>query len=153
MSASVAVRLRAISKRFGAVQANREVSFDIAAGSVHGLVGENGAGKSTLMKIVAGVQDQDSGTVEVDGRPERIGTVQRAAALGITLIHQELILCDNLTVGAWMHLGREPRRGPFIDFRTIEAESRRHLERLGVCLLYTSPSPRDQRGSRMPSSA
>lgn len=78
-----AVRLQGISKRFGAVQANREVSFDIAAGGVHGLVGENGAGKSTLMAILYGYYHADAGHIEVNGQQVHIANSQQAIGLGI----------------------------------------------------------------------
>ena len=102
-----AVRLRAISKRFGTVQANREVSFDIAAGSVHGLVGENGAGKSTLMAILYGYYHADSGTIEVDGQPVHITNSQQAIALGIGMVHQHFMLVDTLSCLENVMLGAE----------------------------------------------
>ena len=107
MSASVAVRLQAISKRFGAVQANREVSFDIAAGSVHGLVGENGAGKSTLMAILYGYYHADSGSIEVHGQPVQITNSQQAIQLGIGMVHQHFMLVDTLTCLENIMLGAE----------------------------------------------
>ncbi|WP_422013916.1 ABC transporter ATP-binding protein [Roseateles sp.] len=103
----VAVRLRAISKRFGAVQANREVSFDIAAGSVHGLVGENGAGKSTLMAILYGYYHADAGSIEIDGQPAHIANSQQAIALGIGMVHQHFMLVDTLTCLENIMLGAE----------------------------------------------
>jgi len=102
-----AVRLQAISKRFGAVQANREVSFDIAAGSVHGLVGENGAGKSTLMAILYGYYHADAGQIEVEGRPVRIGNSQQAIQLGIGMVHQHFMLVDTLSCLENVMLGAE----------------------------------------------
>jgi simple sugar transport system ATP-binding protein len=102
-----AVRLRAISKRFGAVQANREVSFDIAAGSVHGLVGENGAGKSTLMAILYGYYHADSGHIEVDGRQAHIANSQQAIQLGIGMVHQHFMLVDTLSCLENIMLGAE----------------------------------------------
>ncbi len=102
-----AVRLQAISKRFGAVQANREVSFDIAAGSVHGLVGENGAGKSTLMAILYGYYHADSGQIEVDGRQVHIANSQQAISLGIGMVHQHFMLVDTLSCLENIMLGAE----------------------------------------------
>ena len=69
-----AVEFRNISKAFGAVQANADVSFAIAKGSIHGVIGENGAGKSTLMSILYGYYNADSGQVLIDGQPEDIRT-------------------------------------------------------------------------------
>lgn len=102
-----AVRLQGISKRFGAVQANRDVSFDIAAGSVHGLVGENGAGKSTLMAILYGYYHADAGTLEVNGQPAQIANSQQAIALGIGMVHQHFMLVDTLTCLENIMLGAE----------------------------------------------
>ncbi|MFG6466455.1 ABC transporter ATP-binding protein [Roseateles sp. BYS87W] len=102
-----AVRLRAISKRFGAVQANREVSFDIAAGGVHGLVGENGAGKSTLMAILYGYYHADAGHIEIDGQQVHIANSQQAIELGIGMVHQHFMLVDTLTCLENIMLGAE----------------------------------------------
>lgn len=104
---ALAVRLRSISKRFGAVQANRDVSFDIAAGSVHGLVGENGAGKSTLMAILYGYYQADAGGIEVHGRAVQISNSQQAIALGIGMVHQHFMLVDTLTCLENIMLGAE----------------------------------------------
>ncbi|MCV2358783.1 ABC transporter ATP-binding protein [Paucibacter sp. TC2R-5] len=103
-----AVRLSAISKRFGAVQANREVSLTVAAGTVHGLVGENGAGKSTLMAILYGYYQADSGSIEVAGQPVHIGNSQQAIALGIGMVHQHFMLVDTLSCLDNVMLGAEP---------------------------------------------
>ena len=65
----IAVALLQIDKRFGAVQANRSVNLTVAAGTVHGIVGENGAGKSTLMSILYGFYQADNGRIEIEGRP------------------------------------------------------------------------------------
>ncbi|MFG6461559.1 ABC transporter ATP-binding protein [Roseateles sp. DXS20W] len=102
-----AVRLQGISKRFGAVQANREVTFDVAAGSVHGLVGENGAGKSTLMAILYGYYQADSGTLEIDGQQVHISNSQQAIGLGIGMVHQHFMLVDTLTCLENIMLGAE----------------------------------------------
>ncbi|PTT92551.1 heme ABC transporter ATP-binding protein, partial [Pelomonas sp. HMWF004] len=102
-----AVRLQAISKRFGAVQANREVSFDIAAGSVHGLVGENGAGKSTLMAILYGYYHADAGHIEINGQRAHIANSQQAIQLGIGMVHQHFMLVETLTCLENIMLGAE----------------------------------------------
>lgn len=103
----LAVRLQGISKRFGAVQANREVSFDIAAGSVHGLVGENGAGKSTLMAILYGYYRADGGSIEIHGQRVDIANSQQAIGLGIGMVHQHFMLVDTLTCLENIMLGAE----------------------------------------------
>ncbi len=98
------------------------------------MLGENGAGKSTLMKILAGVQEPDAGEIRLDGQPVRIRSVQEGLSLGIALIHQELNLATNLSIGANLFLGREPVRRGLIDEREIASRSRRLLERVGLDL-------------------
>lgn len=131
-SATPILEVRDVVKRFAGVSALSGVTLGFLPGEVHAVIGENGAGKSTLMKILAGVQSTDAGQVFFDGRPVAIDSVQTALRLGIALIHQELNLCDNLSVGANLFLGREPRRLGFIDFARIEAESKRFLAMVGL---------------------
>ena len=102
-----ALELRAIDKRFGAVHANRAISFSVAAGSIHGLIGENGAGKSTLMNIVYGFHRADSGEIRVQGRAVEIGSPQDAIAAGIGMVHQHFMLVENFTVLENVVLGVE----------------------------------------------
>jgi simple sugar transport system ATP-binding protein len=102
-----AVEFRNISKAFGAVQANADVSFAIARGSIHGVIGENGAGKSTLMSILYGYYNADSGQVLIDGQPQDIRTSIDAIALGIGMVHQHFMLVENMTVLDNVMLGNE----------------------------------------------
>jgi len=104
----VAVAMRSIDKRFGAVQANRAVDLTVPAGTVHGIVGENGAGKSTLMSILYGFYQADGGTIEVDGKPARIASSHDAIALGIGMVHQHFMLVDTLSALDNVMLGAEP---------------------------------------------
>ena len=121
-----------LSKRFPGVRALHQVSLDLLAGEVLALIGENGAGKSTLMKILAGVQTQDEGVIRVDGNEVWIDSVKRALDLGISLIHQELNLSGNLSVGANIFLGREPLKMGLIDEEEITTQSRKYLEMVGL---------------------
>ena len=105
-----ALELRAIDKRFGPVHANRAISFSVARGSVHGLVGENGAGKSTLMNIVYGFHRADSGEIWVNGRRVDLGSPQAAIAAGIGMVHQHFMLVENFTVLENVVLGVEGGR-------------------------------------------
>ena len=107
MSAS-AVRMDGINKRFGAVQANREVTLTVAAGTAHGIVGENGAGKSTLMSILYGVYQADSGAITIEGRPAKITGSREAIALGIGMVHQHFMLVEPLSALDNIMLGAEP---------------------------------------------
>ncbi|MET0520183.1 MAG: ABC transporter ATP-binding protein [Burkholderiaceae bacterium] len=106
--AAAAVRLCEISKRFGAVQANRGVNLAVAPGTVHGLVGENGAGKSTLMAILYGYYQADAGHIEINGAPVQIANSHEAIALGIGMVHQHFMLVDTLSCLDNVMLGAEP---------------------------------------------
>ncbi len=121
-----------ISKRFPGVKALSEVSLRVGAGESIAVIGENGAGKSTLMKILAGIQPPDSGTIRVEGKPVEIRGVTDALELGIALIHQELNLCDNLSVGANIYLGREPCTLGWIDQSKVCAQSKTYLKQVGL---------------------
>jgi inositol transport system ATP-binding protein len=119
-----AVEFRGISKHFGAVKANTDVSFAIAKGSIHGLVGENGAGKSTLMKVLAGIYHADAGTIEFNGTQVQIPDSATALRLGISMIHQELSPVPEMSVAENIFLGREPRnRFGFVDRRQMVAKT------------------------------
>jgi len=126
------LQVASVSKRFPGVLALENVSLTLARGEVLAVVGENGAGKSTLMKILAGVQTPDSGEILLDGQTVTIDSVRAAQRLGIALIHQELNLADNLTVAANIFLGREPRRGWFIQQRETETGSTAVLKQVGL---------------------
>jgi general nucleoside transport system ATP-binding protein len=104
-----AVAMRHIRKRFGAVQANDDVDLTVAAGTVHGIVGENGAGKSTLMSILYGFYQADVGDIEVEGRAARIQHSRDAIALGIGMVHQHFMLVDSLSALDNVMLGAEPQ--------------------------------------------
>ena len=121
-----------LSKSFPGVQALKEVSFSLNSGEILAVIGENGAGKSTLMRILAGVQTPDSGTIKIDEKAIEIPSVQAALRLGIVLIHQELNLSDNLSVAANIYLGREPRRLGFIRKSALRDDAAKVLER--ICL-------------------
>lgn len=103
------LRLRGVSKSFGAVRALTDVDFEVYPGEVVGLVGDNGAGKSTLIKVIAGVGPADSGEIFVDGQSVRVTSPQVATGLGIETVYQDLALCDNLDVVSNLFLGREER--------------------------------------------
>jgi len=107
-SAPAAVAMRRIDKKFGAVHANRAVDLTVAAGTVHGIVGENGAGKSTLMSILYGFYQADSGEIAIEGRPARIRNSSDAIARGIGMVHQHFMLVDTLSALDNVMLGAEP---------------------------------------------
>ncbi len=103
-----AIYMQGIHKRFGAVAANAEVDLRVAAGTVHGIVGENGAGKSTLMSILYGFYQADSGVIEVQGQRVMIRNADDAIAQGIGMVHQHFMLVDTLTALENVMLGAEP---------------------------------------------
>ncbi len=103
------LRLRGISKSFGAVRALSNVDFEVYAGEVVGLVGDNGAGKSTLIKVISGVEPADEGEIFLEGQKVSIPNPPAANHLGIETVYQDLALCDNLDVVANLFLGREER--------------------------------------------
>ncbi|MEO6741905.1 MAG: ATP-binding cassette domain-containing protein, partial [Chthoniobacteraceae bacterium] len=90
------LEVRGLCKRFPGVRALHKVNLTLARGEVLAVIGENGAGKSTLMKILAGVQEPDTGEILVNGERVRFDNVRSAERAGIALIHQELNLADNL---------------------------------------------------------
>ena len=106
------LRATGVSKRFGAVEALRDVSLEVGKGEVAGLVGDNGAGKSTLIKIIAAVLRPDAGHVYLDGQPVAFASPAEARAAGIETVYQDLALAGNMPVWANVFLGRERLRGP-----------------------------------------
>lgn len=117
------LRMRGISKTFGAVRALTNVDFEVYAGEVVGLVGDNGAGKSTLIKTISGVGPCDEGEIFVEGQPVTITTPQVATRLGIETVYQDLALCDNLDVVSNLFLGREEHT-PFFSINELSMESK-----------------------------
>jgi ribose transport system ATP-binding protein len=128
------VRVTRLSKAFDGVRALDDVDFELQAGEVHALMGENGAGKSTLMKIVAGIHAPDTGTIELDGAPVQITSPRAAQALGIGIVHQELNLLPHLSAAQNIFIGREPRRGWWLDEQRLNANARALFERLNLRL-------------------
>jgi rhamnose transport system ATP-binding protein len=132
------LRLTGISKRFGAVRAIQNADMTVRAGRVHALVGENGAGKSTMIKIVAGVETADTGTVEFDGAEVRIHSTTDAMALGIATVYQEPQLFAELTVSENIFIGREVRRQGRVDWAAQNARVVELLELLGLPARYAT---------------
>ena len=105
------LRLEGVAKSFGAIHALEGVDLDIGEGEAVGLMGDNGAGKSTLMKIIAGNFPPTRGRMMLEGREVRFHEPVEARRAGIEIVYQDLALCDNLTAGANVFLGREIKRG------------------------------------------
>jgi D-xylose transport system ATP-binding protein len=140
------LQLQGVSKRFGAVQALRQVDFETHPGEVVALVGDNGAGKSTLIKIISGILPIDEGQVLFEGKPVKLVGPQSASALGIATVYQDLALCDNLDVVGNLFLGRELRTGGpgallgWLDETAMEQQAAELLKKLAVSI----PSVRTQ---------
>lgn len=124
--------IHGLSKRFGAVQALKDIEFDVHPGEVVALVGDNGAGKSTLVKTIAGVYVPDQGEIVMAGRRANITSPAESQRLGIATVHQDLALCDNLDVVGNLFLGQELRRWGMLDEVGMERESWRLLRQLSA---------------------
>src|SRR6478609_11942485 len=116
------LELKKITKTFGDVVANNDVSITIHPGTIHAIVGENGAGKSTVMRIAYGFYAADSGEIFVDGNKVDIRGPHDAIALGIGMVHQHFMLVDTMTVAENIVLGAEP--GSAVSMNLAEAEAR-----------------------------
>jgi ABC-type sugar transport system ATPase subunit len=131
--ASAILDFAAVGKRFPGVRALHDVSFTVARGEVHALIGENGAGKSTLMKILSGVYTDYDGAMTLDGAPLTLAGPREAQQRGIATIHQELNLIPELTVAENIFLAREPRTAAgLLDVARMEQEARALLDRLNL---------------------
>jgi len=115
------LRMEGITKRFGPLVADEDVTFAVRAGEIHALLGENGAGKSTLMRILYGLHQPDSGEIRIDGRPVRIGSPHEAVVHGIGMVHQHFMLVPNLTAIENVVLGMPVERPPLLDLRAARA--------------------------------
>jgi ABC-type uncharacterized transport system ATPase subunit len=123
------VAIEGVSKRFGALLANDDVSFTIPAGRVLGLVGENGAGKTTVMNVLAGIYLPDQGAVSIAGTPLRLGAPKASVAAGIGMVHQQFKLVETLSGFENLSLARD--RGRFAQPSGPDAEVRRLMAELG----------------------
>jgi monosaccharide-transporting ATPase len=126
---------RAVSKRFGAVQALADVSFALRAGEVHGLAGENGAGKSTLIKILTGFYQPDDGEILLSGAAVRLDSPRAAQLQGISAVYQEINLIPERSVAENLFLGNEPLKfGMLIDRARMEREAAELLTRYDLAI-------------------
>jgi len=132
------VELRSVSKFFGSVIALKDVSFDVAPGEVHCLLGDNGAGKSTLIKVLSGVHAPDEGEILVDGRPVRFSSPAETRDSGIATVYQDLALVPLMSVARNFFLGREPLKGigPFkqLDIERCNRVAYDELSAMGIQL-------------------
>lgn len=131
---AVALELAGIGKSYGALAANEDVALAVAPGEIHALCGENGAGKTTLLKIAYGEVRADAGRIVLGGEAiaREAHSPARAIARGLGMVHQHFMLVGPLTVVENVVIGREPRRGAFLDLARAAAEIRAVSERLGL---------------------
>ena len=123
-----------LAKSFGHVQALYDTSFSLEAGEVVGLVGDNGAGKSTLIKVLSGVYARDSGSIIVEGHEQHFRRPADAVDAGISTVYQDLALVDTRDVAANLFLGREFRKGLFVDRKRLRDEATRIIAGMAVKL-------------------
>ena len=126
-----------VTKRFGGLTALDQVSIQVAAGEVLGLVGDNGAGKSTLIQCISGVYRPDAGQVFLEGREVTFASPMEGRRMGIETIYQDLALCENLDAADNIFLGREPATRalgvlPALDRATVRREARQVLDQLNI---------------------
>jgi simple sugar transport system ATP-binding protein len=128
------LELKNITKTFGSVIANNDVSLKVHKGTIHAIVGENGAGKSTVMRIAYGFYNADSGEILVDGKQVSIRRPSDAIALGIGMVHQHFMLVDNMTVAENIILGAETGSAANLDLDEANKKIKQLSEelRLGV---------------------
>ena len=128
------LEMRHIYKTFPGVKALQNVDFTLKKGEIHALMGENGAGKSTLIKVLTGVEEFETGEILIDGCDHAIvnRSPQEAQNRGISTVYQEVNLCPNLTVAENLFIGREPRKGGLIDWKTMNKKAGKLLQDLDI---------------------
>ena len=132
----IRVRLENISKSYGTIKALDNVSLELRAGEVLGLVGDNGAGKSTLSKVLSGAVIPDAGRILIEGREVRFFGPADARRERVEMVYQDLALCDTVDVAGNLFLGREPRRRilgiSLLDKPRMHADAATMLGNLGI---------------------
>jgi ABC-type sugar transport system, ATPase component len=128
----VILTMKGIDKSFPGVHALDHVDFEVKKGEVHALMGENGAGKSTLMKVLTGIYKKDAGAITYEGKEVEFVNPKEAQDAGIVIVHQELNMLGHLTVAQNIFIGREMKRGAFIDDAQMNAEARKLFDMLNI---------------------
>ncbi|MEW9807679.1 sugar ABC transporter ATP-binding protein [Mesorhizobium marinum] len=148
MSEAPLVEMKGITKEFPGVKALSGVDFRLNRGEVHVLFGENGAGKSTLISILSGVYAPTSGTMKIDGRDVEFRSVQDARRAGIGTVFQEFSLVPTLSVFENVYLGKEPKRGLFVDRKAMERNTEQLFRELGFEVDIRAPVARLSRAQQ-----
>jgi simple sugar transport system ATP-binding protein len=126
------LQVKNVTKSFGSVIANNDISFEVAAGEIVALLGENGAGKSTLVKSVFGLVRPDQGEIFIDGKQMAPGDTAAVIASGVGMVHQHFKLVPVMTVTENIILGDEPKDGLFINIKKAEQKVRELSEKFGL---------------------
>ena len=134
MESGVVLTMRNIYKTFPGVKALQNVDFTLRKGEIHALMGENGAGKSTLIKVLTGVEEFETGEIQIEGKTGAIinRSPLEAQINGISTVYQEVNLCPNLSVAENLYIGREPRRAGFIDWKAMNKNAEELLNSLDI---------------------
>ncbi|MHB8220296.1 MAG: ATP-binding cassette domain-containing protein [Acidimicrobiales bacterium] len=123
---------RGITKQFGGVVALRDVDVSLYLGEVVALIGDNGSGKSTFVKIASGVYQPTRGSLLIEGKVVRLRSAADARAAGVETVHQDLGLVDSMSIARNFFLGAELRKGPFLDMKRMERETKEMLTEIGL---------------------
>lgn len=139
------LELRGITKRFGPLVANRQISLQVQQGAIHAIIGENGAGKSTLMNVLSGIYQPDEGEIRIQGRLVRFHNPTAASRAGIGMVHQEFMLFPELTVLENIIMGYERMAVPGVISRKRSARAVRE-----ICERYHFNVPLEARAGTLP---
>jgi ABC-type sugar transport system ATPase subunit len=140
----VLLRMEKIGKYFPGVKALDGVDFDLRKGEVHALLGENGSGKSTLIKCLGGIYIKDAGKIFLDDKEVNIQNVHDSQALGVSIVHQELVLAPDMSVAENMYMGREPKnKFGLVDFKEMNRMARKVLDDFGEHSISTTTKMRE----------
>lgn len=126
------LEMRGIVKVFPGVRALDGVNLQVRPGKTHVICGENGAGKSTLMKVINGTHSADEGEMFFEGKAVGKRSIQDTMQMGIAMIYQELNPVLEMTIAENVYLGREPKKGPFVDFAKMYQDAQTLLDRLSI---------------------
>ena len=134
------LEMKNINKSFGGTHALNDINFDLELGEIHALLGENGAGKSTLIKVLGGIYQPDSGSISIDGTVVNMENVQAAQAVGIGIIHQEIVLAPYLSVAENIFLGREiATKLGLKDINAMNQQASKMVQALGLDINVSQP--------------
>ena len=131
------VQMKNIAKSFSGTKVLKGVNLELGHGEILALLGENGAGKSTLMKILSGIYSKDSGEIYLDGELCHFQNPKEAQNKGVAIIHQEMNLCNDLSVSENIFLGREVMDGLRLNHKKMDEEAQKILDDLGISMKST----------------